>query len=65
MSLAIHCALFVLVSVAIVTLGTFYSDAEDRTALRNIPRRLGIFIGGCVILAVIVLALEHTFASVS
>jgi hypothetical protein len=64
MSLLVHCALFLVVSVAIVVLGSFFSDADDARALHSLPRRLAVFLGGCVLLALIVLVLEHTFATV-
>lgn len=64
MELLIHIGLFLIASVAIVGLGSCYSDAEDGPALRNFPRRYLMFVGGCGLLAVIMIVLEHTIASV-
>lgn len=61
--LAVHVLLFLAISLAIVTMGAFYSDADDRRALRSLPRRLTAFVGGCALLAILVLVCEHTFAS--
>jgi hypothetical protein len=61
--LGVHLALFVAIATAIVTLGVFYSDAEDRAAFRHWPRRMLHFCFGCVILVAILLVCEHTFAS--
>lgn len=61
--LGVHIALFLAISVAIVTLGSFYSEPDDAKALRGLPRRLLTFVIGCAILAAIVLVCEHTFAA--
>jgi len=61
--LLIHLALFLAISIAIVTLGAFYSEPDDARALRSLPRRLATFVIGCVVLAVVMLVCEHTFAS--
>ena len=61
--LGVHFALFLAISVAIVTLGAFYSEPDDAKALRSVPRRLAVFAIGCAVLAGIVLACEHTFAA--
>ncbi len=60
----LHIVLFMVVALAIVGLGTCYGDAEDGPALRNFPRRFLMFMGGCALLAVIMLVLEQTVASV-
>ncbi len=62
--LAVHIALFLAISVAIVLCGAFYSDADDRRALAMVPRRLLWFVAGCTILVGIVLLIEHTVARV-
>jgi hypothetical protein len=62
--LFVHLLLFLLASVAIVGMGTCYADAEDGPALRNFPRRLLVFLGGCGVLTLVMLLLEHTLASV-
>ena len=61
--LVVHLLLFGVLSVAIVTLGAFYSEPDDAKALRSLPRRLAAFVIGCTVLAAIVLVCEHTFAS--
>jgi hypothetical protein len=62
--LAIHIGLFLIVSLAIVGMGSCYSDAADEPALRNFPRRYLMFVAGCSVLALVMLILEHTIASV-
>lgn len=62
--LGVHLALFFLISIAIVVCGAFFSEADDRKALRLVPRRLAWFIGGCAILVAILLTIEHTVARV-
>lgn len=64
MKLALHVALFLVVAIAIVAMGAFYSEADDRRALRSVPRRLLVFLFGCAVLVAIMLLLEHTVASV-
>ncbi len=64
MSLAIHMALFLCVALAIVGLSTFYSEAEDSHAFAALPKRLLHFIGGCALLAAVILVCEHVFGSV-
>lgn len=61
----LHVLLFLLASVAIVGLGSCYSDAEDGPALRNFPRRYLMFVAGCGLLALVMIVLEHTVASVN
>ncbi|MAF65516.1 MAG: hypothetical protein CMJ84_07645 [Planctomycetes bacterium] len=62
--LPVHLALFALVSSAIALLGAFYTQVEDAPALRSLPRRLLAFFLGCGILGLVLLVMEHTFASV-
>ncbi|MBL8859670.1 MAG: hypothetical protein JNL28_14285 [Planctomycetes bacterium] len=63
--IAVHLLLFCVISVAIVVCGAFFSEADDRKALRLVPRRLAWFVGGCGILVAVILIIEHTFARVS
>ena len=63
--LVVHVLLFLAASLAIVGLGTCYADAADGPALRNFPRRFLMFLAGCGLLALVMLLLEHTVASVS
>jgi hypothetical protein len=62
--LFVHLLLFTLVAVAIVTCGAFYGEPDDTRALRSVPRRLAWFFGGCALLVLIVLVIEHTVARV-
>ncbi len=62
--LFMHLVLFLVASAAIVALGAFYSDPDDRRALRSLPRRLATFIVGCAVLTALILICEHTLASV-
>ena len=63
MNLLVHVLLFLVVSVAIVTLGAFYSEREDTAALRSLPKRFAVFLLGCTVLAIAMLALEAVFVS--
>jgi hypothetical protein len=62
MSLAIHLGLFAVVALAIVVMSAFYAEAQDRSALRSLPKRLLAFSLGCALLAGVILVCEHTFA---
>lgn len=61
--LGVHLLLFGVIGTAIVTLGVFYSDAEDAPARKAWPRRMLNFFGGCALLVLVMLICEHTFAS--
>lgn len=61
--LAVHLGLLALISLAIVTLGAFFSHQEDDDAKKDIPKRLAIFLTGCVVVAAIMFVIEHTGAS--
>jgi len=62
--LGAHVGFFLLLSLAIVVLGAFYSEADDAPALRSVPRRYAVFIGACAAVAGAMLVLEYLFASV-
>ena len=62
--LGTHLALFAVITFVIVTLGAFYTEAEDGKALRSLPRRFVVFVIGCGIVTAIMLICEHTFARV-
>jgi hypothetical protein len=64
MRLAIHLLLFLVISLVIVLLSALFAEPEDGSALRSVPRRLGMFVLGCSLLAAVILFFEHTFASV-
>lgn len=60
-----HVALFCLLSAVIVVMGAFYSERDDRRALRSVPRRLAVFLLSCAAVAIVMLIVESTFASVA
>lgn len=60
----VHLGLFALIGAGIVTLAAFYTEADDAKALRGWPRRFAVFVVGCGILAALLIAAEHTVASV-
>lgn len=64
MNLGAHIGFFLVLSLAIVVLSAFYSDAEDGPALRSVPKRYAVFVGACALVAGAMLVLEHLFASV-
>jgi hypothetical protein len=64
MRLGAHLAFFLVLSLAIVILSAFYSEAEDGPALRSVPRRYLVFIGACAIVAGVMLVLEQLFIAV-
>lgn len=63
--LTTHILLFALVSLAIVMLSSFFSEAEDGPALRTLPRRFAYFFVGVGVLTGLMLLAEHTLASVN
>jgi hypothetical protein len=63
--LGTHIALFLAIAVAIVALGTFYSEADDARALRSFPKRFLTFVLGCGVVVAVMLICEHTFASIN
>jgi len=62
--LPFHLLLFAFTGTVIVTISSFFSEADDQAALRALPRRVLVFLGGCGLIAVVMLILEHTVASV-
>jgi hypothetical protein len=64
MHLVQHLAFFLVLSLAIVVMGTFYSETEDDAAFRALPRRYGVFLASCLVVAGVMLACEHLFAGV-
>jgi hypothetical protein len=60
----VHLVLFLLIAAVIVICGAFYGEPDDTRALRTVPLRLAWFVGGCALLAVVVLVIEHTFARI-
>lgn len=58
-----HIAFFLLLSIPIVVMGAFYSDLDDGPALRSLPKRYGVFVGACGVVAGVMLLLELLFVS--
>ena len=63
-SFPVQVLLFTAISVVIVVMGAFYAERDDGRALRSIPRRLAVFLLSCAAVAVVMLIVEATFASV-
>jgi hypothetical protein len=61
--LLVHVALLALMSLAIVTLGSFFSNEEDAPAVGELPKRFAYFLAGCAAVAAIMFVIEHTGAS--
>ena len=61
----IHVALFVLAALAIVFAGATFTEVEDAPLLRALPRKVGWFAIWCALLCVLIVVLEHSFASTS
>lgn len=60
----IHIVLFAVVVLVIVTVHAFYSSPSDAAALRAVPFRFAKFFFWCAVVAGLMLAAEHTLASV-
>jgi len=65
MRLVEHVAFFLVLASVIVTMSAFFSEAEDGPALRSLPRRFGVFVGACALVAAVMLVLAKLFVSVS
>jgi len=61
--LSIHIGLLALMSLAIVTLGAFFNHQGDEEALKDLPKRYVVFLVGCAVVAVVMLVIENTGAS--
>lgn len=59
-----HLLLFVAASTIIVMVSCMFTEADDQRALRSFPGRWLKFLGGCGLVAVLMLVAEHTFASI-
>jgi len=57
----LHLLQFALATLAIVILSAFYSEADDATALRSVPRRFLRFYLSCLVLGAAVWALGLAF----
>jgi len=63
--LGTHIGLFLLSTAVIVAVSCMFTEAEDGRALRLFPRRYLVFVVVSFVVAAVMLALEHTLASVS
>ena len=59
-----HVVLFLVLSVPIVVMGSFYAEPRDAPALRGLPRRYLRFVVACAVVAGIMLLLESWFTAV-
>ena len=59
-----HVLFFLALCVPIVVIGAFYAEPDDAAAFRGLRRRYALFVGACAMVAVVMLLLEHWFASV-
>lgn len=64
MSLLEHVVFFLVLAAAIVVMSAFFSEPEDGPALRSLPKRYGVFVGACALVAAVMLVLERLFVSV-
>lgn len=62
--LPVHILLFLVVIGTIAYFNAIFADTQEAVAVRSVPRRVLMFVIGCGILALIMLACEHTFARV-
>lgn len=58
-----HFLLFLGAAVPIVVVGSLVANADDETALKQMPRRLAVFVVSCAVLLGALLVAESTFAS--
>ncbi len=59
-----HGSLFLFAGTVIVAISCMFADADDGMAMKAFPKRWLTFFGGCTIVVLIMLLLEHTLASV-
>jgi hypothetical protein len=55
--LILRLGLFAIATFAIVTMAAFYAEADDKAALKSIPRRFFRFYIACAILTAIIWAM--------
>ena len=58
-----HFLLFLGAAVPIVVVGSLVANADDETALKQLPRRLAVFVVSCAVLLGALLVAESAFAS--
>lgn len=65
MRLAEHVFFFLVLALVIVVMGAFFTEPEDGPALRSLPRRYGVFVGACALVAGVMLVFERLFLSLA
>ena len=65
MRLAEHVFFFLVLALAIVVMGAFFTEPDDGPALRSLPRRYGVFVGACALVAGVMLVFERVFLSLA
>ena len=50
----VHALLFALATLVVVVMAAFYAEADDKVALRSVPRRFVRFYLACVLLGGVV-----------
>lgn len=63
MNLVEHVFFFLVLAFAIVVMSAFFSEPEDGLALRSLPKRYGVFVGACALVAGVMLVFERVFLS--
>jgi hypothetical protein len=63
--LGFHIGLFLFSTLVIVAVSCMFTEADDQKALQLFPRRYLTFVLVSTVVVVVMLAVEHTFASVS
>lgn len=63
--LGFHIGLFLFSTLVIVAVSCMFTEADDQKALKLFPRRYLTFVLVSTVVVVVMLVVEHTFASVS
>ncbi|MFT5735075.1 MAG: hypothetical protein ACJAZN_001172 [Planctomycetota bacterium] len=63
--LGFHIGLFLFSTLVIVAVSCMFTEADDQKALKLFPRRYLTFVLVSTVVIVLMLVVEHTFASVS
>lgn len=63
--LGFHIGLFLFSTLVIVAVSCMFTEADDQKALKLFPRRYLTFVLVSAVVIVLMLVVEHTFASVS
>lgn len=63
--LGFHIGLFLFSTLVIVAVSCMFTEADDQKAIKLFPRRYLTFVLVSTVVVVVMLVVEHTFASVS